>query len=532
MSAVLTPTLTANPWRSALFALALVWLLLGLLYADTVTSMVGIWWRSETFAHAMLVPPIAMWLVWRQRDALARIDPAPQPWFLLGLAVFAVMWLLADLVLVNAAAHFAWVAMLVLAVPAVLGWRVALQILFPLLFLFFAVPIGDFMLEPMMDWTADFTIAAVRLSGVPVYREGLQFVIPSGSWSVVEACSGVRYLIASFMVGTLFAYLNYRSYWRRAVFMLVAILVPIVANWVRAYGIVMLGHLSGNTIAVGVDHLLYGWLFFGVVVMFMFLIGARWSEPDVAPEGQVMPAAQGAPYTGFAPARPWAVAVAAAAVLAAPHLSLQALQLWEQGRPVPVLALPAQLGAGWTLAESRLPANDEPPRFASFRPRFENPAVQQAAVYSSSAGRVGVYLAYYRGQAGDSKLVTSVNMLVHNEDQRWNQVATGAARSEAQGMQVPWRSARVLGRQLPGEPRAQLTVWRTYWIDGHWVAGDARAKLVGALARLRGQGYEGAALVLWADHEAPAEAQALLNAFARENLPAMDALLRGAQTGH
>jgi Transmembrane exosortase (Exosortase_EpsH). len=43
--------------------------------------------------------------------------------------------------------------------------------------------------------------------------------------------------------------------------------------------IVMLGHYSGNTIATGVDHLVYGWLFFGIVIGVMFLIGARWVDP-------------------------------------------------------------------------------------------------------------------------------------------------------------------------------------------------------------------------------------------------------------
>ena len=132
--------------------------------------------------------------------------------------------------------------------------------------------------------TADFTVAALRASGIPVYREGLQFVIPSGSWSVVEACSGIRYLMASFMVGSLFAYLNYRSWRRRLAFVAVSLVVPIVANWLRAYMIVMLGHLSGNTLAVGVDHLIYGWVFFGIVIMAMFMVGARWSEPDAQPQ--------------------------------------------------------------------------------------------------------------------------------------------------------------------------------------------------------------------------------------------------------
>jgi exosortase/archaeosortase family protein len=153
-------------------------------------------------------------------------------------------------------------------------------LMFPLLFLYFAVPIGEFALPTLMEWTADFTVAALRLTGIPVYREGLQFVIPSGNWSVVEGCSGVRYMMASVMVGSLFAYLNYQSMRKRLLFLGVSILVPLIANWLRAYMIVMLGHLSNNRIATGVDHLVYGWVFFGVVITVMFMIGSRWAEPD------------------------------------------------------------------------------------------------------------------------------------------------------------------------------------------------------------------------------------------------------------
>ena len=82
--------------------------------------------------------PISLWLVWRQRQRLAALTPRAQPWVLLPLLAVAVLWLLADLVVVNAATQFALVAMLVLAVPAVLGVEVTRAILFPLLFLFFA----------------------------------------------------------------------------------------------------------------------------------------------------------------------------------------------------------------------------------------------------------------------------------------------------------------------------------------------------------------------------------------------------------
>ena len=128
--------------------------------------------------------------------------------WLLPMVLAGFVWLLGDLAAVNAVTFLALVSLLVFAVPALLGTRVALAILFPLAYLFFAVPIGEFALPQMMEWTAEFTIVALRLTGIPVYREGLSFVIPSGNWSVVEACSGVRYLIASVVVGTLYAYLT------------------------------------------------------------------------------------------------------------------------------------------------------------------------------------------------------------------------------------------------------------------------------------------------------------------------------------
>ena len=78
----------------------------------------------------------------------------------------------------------------------------------------------------------------------------------------------------------------------------VAIVVPVVANWLRAYMIVMLGHLSNNTIAVGVDHLVYGWVFFGIVIMLMFWIGARWAERN-------LPSGWGIMFDDVFAAAPW-----------------------------------------------------------------------------------------------------------------------------------------------------------------------------------------------------------------------------------
>lgn len=517
MSAVLNgPVVRATPWRQALCALGVLLLAIVLLYRDSFTAMVGIWMRSDTFAHAVLVPPITLWLVWRRRAALQPFTPRPQPWVLLPMALVAAGWLAGDLAGVNALTQLCVTALLVLAVPAVLGLAVAREIAFPLGFLFFMVPMGDFLLPQMMEATADFTVAAVAMSGVPVYREGLQFVIPSGSWSVVEACSGVRYLIASFMVGTLFAYLNYRTLWRRLVFCAVALLVPVLANWLRAYMIVMLGHLSGNTIAVGVDHLIYGWVFFGVVILLMFLIGARWSEPEAA---ATLPAAP-RPGQAEVPTRvSWGVALLAALLLAlAPGAAWQ-LHAAVQGAGPVALALPD------------LPGAPTVPQAPQLSPAFPGAAATTTRSYAVDGAVVTVHVAYFRRQAYGAKLASSENTLVRSDDRQWHRVAAGRSAVVVDGAEVALRTAEIVraGALGSGTSRQRIEARQLYWTGGRYTVNDQWAVVLGVLGRLTGQGDDGAVISFYTQGENTAATAPRLDRFVASHLPALRAQLEAVR---
>lgn len=512
MSVTTTPLRTESPWRAALPAVALLLLAIGLVFRDTVRVMTDVWWRSDTFAHCVLVLPISLWLVWRRRAELAKLTPAPQPWILLLMAVVAVAWLLAELVVVNAATQFAFVTLLILAVPAVLGLEVARTILFPLLFLYFAVPFGEFMLPTMMEWTADFTVAALRFSGVPVFREGQNFSIPSGNWSVIDECSGVRYVMASFLVGSLFAYLNYSSYTKRIVFMLMALALPVVANWFRAYMIVMLAHLSGNRIAVGVDHILYGWVFFGIIIFLMFIVGSRWSDPDEAPSapGGHLPA------MALPSLKPmWLTALSVLAVSVAPHLAVAAMERAERAAAPVSMALPDRLSANWSTEGARL---------VDYRSQVLNPSVEVLKAYAGPGGSVGVHLAYFRNQTTERKLVSSQHHLTGMRDDHWALPTFTAQTFKVGDHEYRLRSANLLGRGQ-GDRRSHVVVWRVYWIDGQYVTSDVRAKLAGMVARLRGHGDEGALLTLHAEQTSRGDADAVLQRFMQDNAKALDRLL-------
>jgi len=434
------------------------------------------------------------------------------------IAAAALVWLLGELAAVNAVTQLALVALLVLTVPAVLGLSVTRLIIFPLGFLFFAVPIGEFLLPQLMEWTANFTVLALRLSGVPVYREGLQFVIPSGNWSVVEACSGVRYLIASLTVGALFAYLNYKSTKRRILFVLASIVVPVVANWVRAYMIVMLGHLSGNKLAVGVDHLIYGWLFFGVVMMLMFIIGARWTESGELTSDRGSVTAEKKSMT--AP-RLWAVTAGFATLMAVPHVALWALESGTEGDTVQ-FTVPAALAPGWKVVSQDV---------VHFKPAFQNPSAEMAASYASQGRTVGLYLGYYHHQNYSQKLVSSSNMLVRSNDPKWAQVASASRSVELADKQAyVLRTAELRSAPLDQSAhQGRLMVWHIYWVNGTLTANDYLAKAYSVFYRLAGRGDDSAVIVVYTPKDQAGVAESVLESFLMTNYPSINALLHTAQ---
>ncbi len=524
-STVALPTRAFVPqrWRSSLLMLVLLvgWILF--LYREAAMGMVQIWSRSETFTHGFLVPPITLWLIWRVRHVLAPMTPKPSAGILLFVAVAAFFWLLGDLAAINAVTQLVLVTLLVLAVPAVLGMPVARQIIFPLAFLFFAVPIGEVFLPQLMQWTADFTVLALRLSGIPVFREGLQFVIPSGNWSVVEACSGVRYLIASFTVGTLFAYLNYRSTKRRVIFGIVSILVPVLANWLRAYMIVMLGHLSGNKIAVGVDHLIYGWVFFGIVIMMMFAIGIRWAEPDVSLEAAsaIGAADKAEPVSrSFRTYPAWLVVTGFAVLVSLPQVAKWATKSPDASKTIAITA-PGVLASDWRAVPGEVPV---------IKPLFQSPTAEINTTYVNSTAspnrEVALYIAYYRHQDYDRKLVSSNNVLVASNSEQWLRVKNSSHEVALKGSPVSFRQTELRATGLLDQSKdVRRVAWQIYWINGKLTANEYVAKVYSAIYRLMGRGDDSAVIIVHTPKTKLDDPQVVLESFLTTNYSAINDLL-------
>jgi exosortase A len=501
----------ASAWRVALplVIVAIVGILAA--YLRTAQSIVDIWSRSETFQHGFLIVPISVVLIWARRGAAASIAPAPDRLGFILLACAGAAWLVAVAGQVQVIQHFAMVAMIPAAVVAVAGRRVARALTFPLAFLLFGVPVGEAFIPPLMEWTADATVALLRLSGIPVLREGLFFAIPSGNWSVVEGCSGVRYLIASITVGALFSYLNYQLTWKRVLFFLLSIIVPIIANALRAYMIVMIAHYSDNRLALGVDHFIYGWVFFGIVMLLLFWAGSFWRDnpaPTVPAGGPGASLRTSPASTGrLLGATALAIALAGAWPLYASHLDQPPA---EPGALAIEAPAPAQ---GWTLESTPL---------TDWRPRYGGESASLFQAYRKGDRVVALYLGWYRHQREGERLVTSTNIMVVQKHPVWSNVGESSRVEDLGRGPLDIRQTRL---RSAGQ---RLLVWDWFRISGRDLINPYLAKVLLTRDRLLGRGDAGAAIIVAAPYDEQSDAAAeTLRQFVREMRPSIDAALAG-----
>ena len=447
-----------------------------LFYYQTVSSIAEKWWTSDTYAHGMMIIPFSLYMIWMHRRHLAPLQPRLSWWGMALLLPTVLIWLLGAVVDVLVIQQLALLGMIWALVLTVLGWATVRHMLFPLAFIIFVVPLGEGLIPILMDITAVFTVKALQLTGIPVFWEGMYFAIPSGNFEVAKACSGARYLFASIALGCLFAYINFYSFKKRALFILVSILLPIVANGVRAYGIVLIAHYSNLKYAVGVDHLIYGWLFFGLIMFLLFYIGSKWHEND--PMLQTINAAPVNKDTIFRATIPILFLLVASTGPIA--------MLWMHSKYTPsnetVLKVP-QGHEQWRQVKS-IPVQP-------WDIYFKGASHEVKTAYTNKSHLVQLYIGYYATESQGKEVISQSNRF--HKITQWTEVK----RSEVKVV-LPHKIVRLHEKVLRSGEQERI-LWYGYDLDGFVTPNIYVGKLVQAWQRLIGNDRGGAAIILMAD---------------------------------
>ena len=396
-------------WPRHGIALMLVAMALLLLFRTDVHALARIWWTSTTFGHCLFIGPVLAWLVWQRRIELSRLTPVA--WWP-GLAIVAIggaAWLVGEAATVAFARQIGLIVMLQGAVVALLGPCVARGLLFPLGYALLLVPMGEGLETPLQDATVAIVMPMLRAVGIVARVDGVLIHAGRYYFEVAEACSGAKFVIAMVAFAVLVANVCFVSWRRRAIFLAVSLVVPVLANGIRAFATIWAANLTSLESATGFDHIVYGWVFFGLVMAGVLAIGWRWF--DRAPDSPAFdPALLDRPVSHRID-----VGLAGLLVIAVAAF----YPAWSQAIASRAQALPAHIDLPDVPGWHRVPLSRDAP-WEPFHPGADHYLFGR---YADPQGRaVDLSIAVYGSQSPGHALIASGTGVLREED-RWIRIA-------------------------------------------------------------------------------------------------------------
>jgi len=271
MSVESLDSISASPkvWRFSLGGVslaALVGLLSLLPFWDGLANMWGAWLDSPEFSHCLLIPPIAAFLIWQQKDRLELVPFDGSWWGVALVACSGILLLLGQLGTIYVIVEYAYIVSLFGLVLSFTGIQAFRLIRVPLLILLFMVPLPSFVVSNLSSklQLASSLIGAgfMRLAGISVFLEGNVIDLGGYKLQVAEACDGLRYLFPLITLGFLMAYFYKGAMWKRVVLFLSSIPVTVIMNSFRIGTIGVMVEHWGIAMAEGFLHEFQGWLVF------------------------------------------------------------------------------------------------------------------------------------------------------------------------------------------------------------------------------------------------------------------------------
>ena len=238
-------------------------------------SMAQTWVSSSTYHHGIAVAPLALLMILSR----PRIDPSTGPLFLLGVLSACLLWLAGHAAGISLIEQTAFVCLLISGAGVFFGAAAFRLWLLPLLFLFFMIPFGETLVPFLQMATARSVVTLLNVAGVTSTLDGAMIETAAGRFHIAEACAGLNFLLAALMIAYVYACQVLRSAGSRSAFILIALTIALVANYLRVFFLILIAELSGMRLAIGPDHLVIGLLFYGLVFFILFWLGGKMNKP-------------------------------------------------------------------------------------------------------------------------------------------------------------------------------------------------------------------------------------------------------------
>ena len=396
------------------------WFAVALVYWPSAVALNGFWTDTvdKAYTHGYLVLAISLWLVVRDRRRVFAAPLRPEPRALLAIGVLSLAWIYFYGAAVQDPQLLILPLLLFGAIIATLGWPVARTLLFPIGFLYFAMPAWTDINAVLQSLSVHANGFLVWLVGIPAYLTGDFVHLPGGTLEIAWGCSGLHFLVVGLALAALYGELAGDSVRRRLLWLGVMGLFSLVGNWIRIFVIIIAAYETNmQTYLVTVSHYWFGWAVFVVFfLIFLWMAGAlatRWDRRAAAlRSSSAAPTAPLVPDAGEASVGHALGALAVLVVL--PMLIYGRELLWPIAHQSVAITWPAA-PAGW-MGPERITYSTWSPQYldasAESEQRYDTPhghSVEAFEVAYRTQTQEGKLLGYWNSLLGDKAALTLIS---------------------------------------------------------------------------------------------------------------------------
>lgn len=260
--------------------------LLAAMYRDVGAYFWQRWVTEDAYHHCLFVPAVVGWLIWRRRETLRELVPAPSWSGLAMVAAGAILYVLAVRTGVRVAIGLSFPILVIGLTWTALGGRYTAAVAYPLVLLLFLIPVPRHILGhigmPLQVWSAEGAARAGHALGLPVVHDGINLTLNGHTYVIAEACSGLNSLLALLLAAAVLVDVMAVRWSSRLVLLAIPAIV-LAANTVRLTSVLLFAEFAGPQFAM--DSLVHGG---SDIVIYLVALLFTWALVDLVSERRLL----------------------------------------------------------------------------------------------------------------------------------------------------------------------------------------------------------------------------------------------------
>jgi exosortase len=233
------------------------------------------WADSFDYTYAFFTVPVLVYMVWQRRDFF--LESKDGGYFGLGCVVLSSLLYILSLQL--QIPTFSSLFMLMTIASAFIymaGIRVLKVLAIPLLLMLLLIPIPNqvysMLTLPLQLKVSEISGLLLQQFSIPLLREGNVLSLPGKVFEVVEACSGIRSLMALCSLSLMLGYFSLRRNLSVLVLLASSLPIAIVVNIIRVVSLVLVYHFFRIDLAEGIAHTISSSVIFCISLVLLYLL--------------------------------------------------------------------------------------------------------------------------------------------------------------------------------------------------------------------------------------------------------------------